>query len=327
MLQGVPKPEQGREGPLRLRILDLARGLALVAMAIYHFTWDLEFFGYIAGGTANSGGWMVFARCIAASFLFLAGIGLALGHGNGIRWPSFWRRLAKIAGAAALISVATYFAMPDAFIFFGILHSIAAASLVGLLFLRLPVALTVAVAIAAIAAPQFLRAEIFNQPALWWVGLSSAPPRSNDYVPLLPWLGPFLLGLAIGRIAQARGFLAPLAGLNTGLSPKLHLLERAGRNSLVVYLLHQPILIALVYGASLVMPPDMTQDYVESCVSSCLLQESGVDCQSFCGCTLEKLQGLDLFDDLNAGRIDLQTDARVADIAMQCTRAAQVPAP
>ncbi|MCF3639770.1 DUF1624 domain-containing protein, partial [Rhizobium sp. TRM95111] len=79
----------------------MARAMALVAMAIYHFTWDLEFFGYVEPGTAGTGGWKIFARLIAGSFLFLAGLGLVLGHGEGIRWHSFWRRLAKVGAAAA----------------------------------------------------------------------------------------------------------------------------------------------------------------------------------------------------------------------------------
>ena len=85
---------------------------------------------------------------------------------GGIRWPGFLRRLAMVAGAAVAISVATFIAMPQAFIFFGILHQIALASLLGLLFLRLPALLTLAVAAAVVAAPLYLRSEAFDHPAL-----------------------------------------------------------------------------------------------------------------------------------------------------------------
>ena len=123
----------------------------------------------------------------------------AMRHGvlnGGKRLRPFLVRFAKIGLAAAAITVATWFAFPATFIFFGILHAIAATSLVGLLFLRLPVVITLLAAAAAVAAPLYLRAPLFDHPALWWVGLSVNIPRSNDYVPLLPWLAPALLAFA-----------------------------------------------------------------------------------------------------------------------------------
>ena len=134
-------------------------------MAIYHFTWDLEFFGYLEPGLTAHGGWKLFARCIASSFLFLVGVSLFLAHGRGIRWRGFLIRFAMVAGAALAISVVTYFAVPGAFIFFGILHEIALASLLGLAFLRLPALVTLIVAAAVIAAP-FYRALGVVRPSL-----------------------------------------------------------------------------------------------------------------------------------------------------------------
>ena len=173
----------------RIDAIDIARGAALVAMAIYHFTWDLEFFGYLDPGMTAVGGWKLFARCIASSFLFLVGVSLFLAHGRFIRWPGFLRRFAMVAGAALAISIVTYIAVPGGFIFFGILHQIALASLLGLAFLRLPALLTLLIAAAVIAAPHYLRSEFFNPPWWWWTGLSASFPRSNDYVPVFPWFG------------------------------------------------------------------------------------------------------------------------------------------
>jgi len=140
LVQSAPKNKS------RIELIDAARGGALIAMAIYHFAWDLEFFGYAAQGMTAVGGWRLFARSIASSFLFLVGFSLLLAHVRGVRWQSFWWRMVQVGGAAAAITLVTYFATPDAFIFFGILHHIALASLVGLVFLRLP-----AFGIAAIA--------------------------------------------------------------------------------------------------------------------------------------------------------------------------------
>jgi hypothetical protein len=115
----------------RIAGLDVARGLALIAMATYHFCWDLELFGFLAPGTVNGGILKLYARSIATSFLFLVGFSLVLATTNGIRWHAYFRRLAMIVGAAAIISVATWFATPNEWIFFGILHSIALFSIVG----------------------------------------------------------------------------------------------------------------------------------------------------------------------------------------------------
>ena len=106
-------------------------------MASYHFTWDLEFFGYTDPGLTAFGWWRLYARCIASTFLFLVGVSLFLAHGRQIRWPGFWKRFAMIAVAALAISLITRIATPDGFIFFGILHEIALASLLGLAFLRM----------------------------------------------------------------------------------------------------------------------------------------------------------------------------------------------
>lgn len=316
-------PEAPSASPRRSRIgfMDTARGIALVAMATYHFGWDLEFFGYLDPGTTSHGLWKIYARGIAGSFLFLAGMSLVLGHTPAIRWQAFWRRFLMIAGAAGLITAATAYAMPQGMIFFGILHGIAAASLIGLAFLRLPAAVTIIVALAALVAPWYLRSPFFDTPWLWWVGLSETLPRSNDYVPLLPWLGPFLLGMAAMRLAIGGKWMERLA---TG--PSSNLLARAGRHSLAVYLIHQPVLIALVYGLSLVLPPpppDPVADYRRSCNQACVQNQDATMCTRFCDCTLDKLMEQELFTPLQSGAIRADQDERIQAIAQQCTVAAQ----
>jgi hypothetical protein len=76
-------------GKTRIPAIDVAKGVALVAMAIYHFVWDLEFFGWVAPFTIQQSGWVIFARSIAASFLFLVGINMVLTYTRGIVWPAF----------------------------------------------------------------------------------------------------------------------------------------------------------------------------------------------------------------------------------------------
>ena len=226
--------------------MDLARSAALLGMVIYHFTYDLELFGYLAPHTAVTGGWAVFARVIAGSFLFLAGVSLYLAHGQDIRWQAFLRRLLVIGAAAGLITIGTYFAMPDRFVYFGILHSIAACSVIGLAFLRLPVAVTLVAAALALSAPALFRADVFNQPALYWLGLSTAARRAVDFVPVLPWLAPCLLGIGLTKLAVRAGLLDQAGAVPPG--PAIRALAWLGRHSLPIYLMHQPLLIAVIWA-------------------------------------------------------------------------------
>lgn len=309
-----------RTPPTRIDALDLVRGLALVAMASYHFTWDLEFFGYVESGLTAVGGWKIYARCIAASFLFLAGVSLCLAHGTGIRWPGFWRRFAMVAGAAAAISVATYFAVPEAFIFFGILHQIALASLLGLAFLRLPALLNLVIAAGIVAAPFYLRSEVFDHPALWWVGLSQTSPRSNDYVPLFPWFGAVLAGIAAAQLARSAGILARLAPVRFGAWSRLPI--SGGRHSLAVYLLHQPLLIGGIWLFSQVFPaPEIPREtrFQTSCETGCRQTRDTAFCTRYCACMLDTLEADGRIEGVYANDPSDELRQHVGDTALFCT--------
>ncbi len=225
--------------PARLLGLDVARTLAVVCMVIFHFTFDLALFGHIDPGTMSQPFWYYFARMIAGSFLFLSGISLWLAHGQGIRWPAFWRRWAMIAGAAALVTTASIWLVPGGPIWFGILHAIAATALIGLVALRLPWPLTLALAAVIFAAAWGPRFPAFDPIWLVWTGLAETRPMMGDYVPLIPWAAPALAGIATAkalRLDQWRG---------TAPGRLAHTLTFPGRHSLVIYLVHQPILFGL----------------------------------------------------------------------------------
>lgn len=223
----------------RIPIVDVARTLALAAMVVFHLTFDLELFGHLTPGTTTQGIWWWWARATAGSFLGLVGISLWLAHGRGIRWQAFWRRWAMVAGAALLVSVATRIGMGEPWVRFGILHMIAAGSLLALPFLALPW-WAAAVAAAAVAlAPGYLRTDALNGDWLLWLGLGTARPWMMDYLPVLPWLAPVLAGLALAKVL-------PWDRL-TWDSPALRALGWTGRHSLAIYLIHQPVLIGLVW--------------------------------------------------------------------------------
>jgi len=306
----------------RIEVLDLARGLALFAMASYHFSWDLEMFGYLDAGATTHGLFKAYARSIAGSFLFLAGVSLVLAHGRDLRPTAFLKRFAIVAGAAALISLVTFFATPDGFIFFGILHAIAAFSVIGLAFLRLPALVTVAVGAFCIGLPFFFRSEAFDPVWLSWIGLFTVPPRSNDFVPLMPWLGPFLIGMGITKYAVSQGLIERLRSITAGSGPVSRATRFCGRHSLAFYLVHQPVLLSLVWVASQVIPAppvDPLSGFVSECEIGCEANNSAAFCKRFCGCVTDELLSQELFQPFIAGQITQDSDARIPAIAEQCT--------
>lgn len=304
----------------RIEAIDLARGIALVAMAIYHFAWDLEFFGYLDLGTTSHGGWKLFARAIASSFLFLVGVSLVLAHRGGIRPHPYLIRLAMVAAAALAISLVTWFAVPGGFIFFGILHQIALASVIGLAFLRLPWSVTLVAAALVIAAPHYLRSAAFDHPAWWWLGLSVSNPRSNDYVPLFPWFGAVLAGIAATNFACGAGILDRLGALRPGMWARP--LRFAGRHSLAVYLVHQPVLIACVWLFSQLVPPQTATPearFMGACNNSCGEIRTAEFCSMYCACVLDRLDADGLLDEAFAGSQDAGVTSRLNEIAGMCT--------
>lgn len=315
----VPSPSKSAG---RIDLLDLARGLALFAMASYHFCWDLELFGYLAPGTSTQGLLKAYARSIAGSFLFLAGVSLFLAHGRQFRLTAFLRRLAVVAGAAGLISLATFLAMPETFIHFGILHAIAASSVIGLAFLRLPALVTIGLGVVCLGLPALYRADVFNPVWLSWTGLFTVPPRSNDFVPLLPWFGPFLIGMGLTRYAVLRGWTERLAGLRPGTSRFARTTRFCGRHSLAFYLLHQPVLLSLVWVFAQINPAppvDPLPGFLSECQISCEADNSEAFCRQFCSCVSDELMSQGLFEPFVTGEITQESDARIPTIANQCT--------
>lgn len=221
----------------RLPRLDAARGAAVLAMFVFHFTWDLGLFGYIDADFPYSRPFKLFGHAIAFAFLLVAGASLALAHGETAHWGRFWRRLAVVTGAALLVSLATWLVFPAAFVFFGILHCIAAASLLTLPFLFLPWPATLLAAAAAWLAPEFARGAFFDAPQWQWTGFSTFEPLTNDYRPLFPWSGVMLLGAGGLGALRSYGALSWLAGETPARS-----LVLLGRHSLLLYLAHQPLL-------------------------------------------------------------------------------------
>jgi len=229
-------------GAKRLLWLDASRTVALLAMVVFHFARDLEFFGVLPSGVTTTGGWAVFARVIAGSFLFLSGVSLIVAHGSSLRLHAWARRLVMLVLAALLVSMGTYVAFPQSYVYFGMLHVIAACSLIGVLVIGAPAWALIVSACLVLVADAYFGRQVFASPWLAWTGLSSTVRPSLDFLPLVPWLAPFLMGMAIAKLVPMRGVFGPMQA--TQLASAMTL---PGRHSLVVYLCHQPVLLAIIW--------------------------------------------------------------------------------
>lgn len=224
--------------PGRSDRLDALRGLAMVWMAVFHFCYDLNHFGLIRQAFRSDPFWLWQRTAIVTLFLSCAGLALALALQAGQGWPRFWRRWAQVAGCALLVSAGSALMFPRSWISFGILHGIAlmlvlarlAAPLRGWLW---PLGL------AAIMLPRLVQDPFFESRWTNWIGLVTRKPVTEDWAPVLPWLGVMLWGLAAGQwlLAQRPGWLA--GALPRALAP----LAALGRWSLSFYMVHQPVLI------------------------------------------------------------------------------------
>lgn len=225
--------------PGRIPGVDAVRGVAVALMVGYHFCFDLDYFHLADFDFHRSPFWLAARAGIVTLFLLLVGVSLHLATARGLRPAPFARRLAVLMACAATVSAASYAMFPASGIFFGVLHFIALASLLGLPFARLGVA-NLALGAAWIAAGLLFSHAWFDQPWARWIGFMTHKPVTEDYVPLFPWFGVVLLGLFLGRHAE-KWSLFRLPG-RTGLP-----LELAGRHSLAIYMLHQPALLGLLY--------------------------------------------------------------------------------
>ncbi len=229
----------------RFAAIDLLRGCAVVLMVSYHFCFDLNYYGWIQVNFNGAPFWLTSRAFIVSLFLGVSGISLVLANRNDIDWRAWLRRLGILAGCAALVSVASYALFPKSWIFFGVLHFVAVASVLGLAFLRWP-RLALVTGIILLAVGLTVQLPFFDQPGLQWLGLMTYKPITEDYVPLLPWFGVVLIGLFLGRLVLREKRLAPImAWKPKGASGRS--LTFVGGHSLLIYMLHQPLFMGVLY--------------------------------------------------------------------------------
>lgn len=228
----------GRE---RFDRLDALRAAAILWMAVFHFCFDLNHFKFIHENFYQDPFWTVQRTMIVTLFVFVSGFGQAIAWEQGQGWARFWRRWGQVAGCALLVTAGSYLMFPRSYISFGVLHGFAVMLIITRLVAGAGPWLW-PLGVVAVLLPQFVQHPFFDTRLTNWVGLVTHKPITEDYAPILPWIGVMWWGLAAGQwvLKHRRAWVAgPLA---RPLMP----LATLGRWSLSFYMVHQPVLIGLL---------------------------------------------------------------------------------
>lgn len=219
--------------------LDLIRTLAIVLMVIFHFIYDLKFFGYLNWDIPDGIGWQQFRWIIVSLFFLCLGASLSFTHHKVFCAQKFFVRTSQIAASAILISIVSYLAIPKHWIFFGVLHFLAFSSVLVVAFVRYPkLCFLLGITLLIFGSLQIL-------PSRWPFDIlfSSLPKYTNDYVAIFPWLGMVFLGVPFAHWYLFK--FDPMQAHANNASPELkRALQWPGQHSLSIYLVHQPLLMA-----------------------------------------------------------------------------------
>ncbi len=214
---------------MRIDELDSLRATALVMMLVLNFVTDLNHFGIMNTETGDQWWWM--ARIAASLFVGISGVSYFLAHRLEYDFTKTSGRTKRLIFWAFVITIITYIFEPSAYVRFGVLHLLALASIVAFPVARKP---EFALGIGLI----LLIIPLSSNSNLVWLGLSETV-IAVDYFPLNPWLGIFFIGLALASRIYPEG--KPLTEIQW---PEKWLWF--GRNTLTIYVIHQPILIGLL---------------------------------------------------------------------------------
>lgn len=215
----------------RYEIIDIYRGVAVLLMIIFHFTYDLALFKYVplTFKKHQDPFWWFLPRIIVFLFMVSMGMSMHLVHFPTIKWKVFSKRVGKLAFFAIIISVSTYYMFPKRWIYFGTLHSIAVCSFLVLPLLRLKYFNLI------FGLGLFVHVIVTGKSVPWWI----LPHPAMDYIPPFPWIGAAALGVFMVKMDWHK-WQVPNHILLRGI-------QYLGKHSLVIYLVHQPLLYGSVF--------------------------------------------------------------------------------
>ncbi|VBB08358.1 Hypothetical protein LUCI_3630 [Lucifera butyrica] len=220
----------------RIWEIDFLRGIAILLMVVFHAVYDLRTF-HSRPLDYLSGFWYYEGKLAAVLFMVISGVCSTIGRRNV-------RHGLEIFAWGMFLTVITYFYDAGSYIRFGILHLLGVSLMTAPLVRKMRPWLAVLASVPVLALGAFVPSIPVTSHYFLSVGLTYDSFYSVDYYPLLPWYGIFLLGTAAGNVLYARK--RSLLGIEASRSG----ITRLGRHSLAVYLLHQPVLLALLWGWS-----------------------------------------------------------------------------
>ncbi len=231
-------PQTGSSGRERIHALDLLRGVLILGMIVDHILYDLTTYLGILPGVMSHPVRLAFHFFGAYLFVMLSGASSSIARSN------LKRGLILMAFALA-ITLVTWISNHDAFIVFGILHCLAACTILYALgrrfFDRIPTPLAPILWIVLTGVTKYLTETITPASGYFWIfGFRNAQFVSLDYYPMLPWFFVYLLGTWAGPYIFGHKLPDWFYRLRCGF------LEKVGRYSLWIYVLHQPVVLFIV---------------------------------------------------------------------------------
>ncbi len=225
--------------------IDFLRGLAIIKMVIFNYSFSLLYLGIY---TFKEG--LAFPGAAAAVFIFLVGLSLTISHSRVKHkkskeiYKKYFSRGLKIFGYGILITVITFLTFPEAFVIFGILHFIGISIILGQFFLKFE-KLNLFLGLLIIVLGLYLRNFSFDFSWLLWLGFIPKNFFTFDYFPILPWFGITLLGISFGNLLYRNGKRRfKIKDLSNQSVVKF--LTFLGKKSLIIYMVHQPVLVLLL---------------------------------------------------------------------------------
>lgn len=217
----------------RIWELDLIRGIALVLMIYFHIVYDLKEIFHQPVSYQSGINYYV-GKVSGSLFIFAAGISSSLSKSNS-------KRALKLLAIALAITAATHLYDPQIGIKFGILHFLGLSILAAPLFLRLNKYFLLVLGMAVFVLSPYLSAVRVNNNLLFIFGLTTNSFVSSDFYPVIPWFGIFLFGLSAGKglYSSRKSYAALKQGKN--------ILTLAGKHTLLIYLLHQPLILVILH--------------------------------------------------------------------------------
>lgn len=232
---------------MRLVWLDLLKGIAIVLVVFYHLLFDLDNFVGLSIDT-SAWYWAFAALPVLAIFIGGAGISFVFSSAGRSHW-AFISKTLKSTGylliGAGAITVITWYLFPEETILFGVLHLIAVSRLISIAFVGRPLTALFVGSITLLLTPAIAGIPVSTR---LFVPFGCVPDNfsSLDYFPLFPWFGIFCIGIFFGHLLlkyKRQDQIFPRVSTNYFTRACAFL----GRHTLIIYLVHQPIIIAILW--------------------------------------------------------------------------------